>query len=563
MRRNAIAWTVLFAALWAAGPAAAAPENRVPECGVASTYAVLKLLGRPAPLAEVEGRFKQLCPGSNPDTLSMSELRTVLNSYSVHTLPVQVDVRDLKGLPYPSILYLRPDRIQGNRTGIGHYLVLHSVSDTAAEVIDLSMQGGFSRRSVPLGDLTKVWDGEMLAVSLTPFKAAGLPPWLVAANLLLLFGAFAYVAWSERELLRQTSLRLTTRKAPRNAAVALLLCALAAPAGCARREVGPPADAGDSPLTIDVPEKNLALPRGLMPEAEETFTLRTWDKGEVEITDVASSCGCVSILPNLVGSKLQPDTKATITVRMRMNPGEPARTVIVRFSTEPAGRKPAVITINGTSASLPSVPVLVNLDAPLGSKPAVDVKVTYFRQRNDQKLALDTSRSSLYPFRLEKSETRSELQVLTSKQVDPFMMDTLDLKLVLEHPPGLGTRQSKLRLAWEGDIPESEVPVRIQVQHPLSPALSELFCGEMTAGQTVTRSVPLIGRGPDRPRIRSVKAMDPLVAPRVNDAGDSLEVNVTAPRQAGRFETVVVLAYDPPTVPESRLRVAGLVPGGK
>jgi hypothetical protein len=564
MSRKSLAWSLALSALLTAPRATTAAESQIPECGVASTYAVLKLVGRPVPLADLVGRFHEQCPEANLDALSIAELQKVLNSYSVYTQGLQVDVRNPKRLPCPAILYLPPDRLRNNQTGIGHFLVLASVSATEADVIDLSMRGGFSRSTLPLAELMKFWDGEMLAVSPVPFKSSGLPLWLIVANVLLLATAFAYVAWSERALLRQGLNRLLMRKVQRSAAAALLLGLLAAPAGCSRQQAVPGADAGDdAPLTIDEPEKNFVLPRALIPEATETFTLHTWGKGPVDITDVSSSCGCVSVTPDLIGSKLEPNANTKIAVRMRMNPGEPVRSVIVRFSTEPPGRKPVMLTLHGSSKSLPSVPPALSVDAPLGSRTSANVRVTYFRQKKDAKLALDPSRSALTPFRLEKSDFQSEAQTLTSNQGDPFVLDTLEMQFVLESPPALGTHQFKMRLAWEDDVPDSEIPVRVNVQHPLAPALSELFCGDMVAGQTLQRSVPLVAHGATKPRIRGVKALDPIVTPRLSDSGDALELNVTAPEKAGRFETVVILDYDPPTVPESRLRVAGLVSAKK
>jgi ABC-type bacteriocin/lantibiotic exporter with double-glycine peptidase domain len=137
----------------------------VSECGVASVYALLRLSGKAVSLEEVENRFRALRPGIDLGKLSMADLREVSRSFGMRVASFRVDPSDISNIPVPAILYLRPEKlaVRGVKPPIGHFILLRSVNNAHAEVMDFTFPGG--RGEVPLDRLSQGWDGEMLALA--------------------------------------------------------------------------------------------------------------------------------------------------------------------------------------------------------------------------------------------------------------------------------------------------------------------------------------------------------------------------------------------------------------
>jgi hypothetical protein len=535
--------------------------DRIPQCGVASTYAVLRLVGRPAALADLEHRFETLNPRPDLQALSLAELRAVLSSYGLHSLSLRIDPRDAGRAPCPAILFIRPVHLPNNQSSVGHFLVLCSVSESEAEILDLSTIGGFQRRPMSVAELAKVWDGELLAISATPIEMPGaVSPCIIATNASLLAVALALVLWCERNSIRRWLRSEQTLKTPPATTTLVVACLLVATGGCSRQEATRSNSVANLPLIIENPDRRVELPRGSR-NANEAFSLRAWDKTPVEITDVTTTCGCTAVTPDLVGCKLEPDSTKAFHVAMNVLPAQNDQSVVVQFFTQPPSPKPMTVTLHATARALPTVvPSSLISEIAFDSRQPFNVRVTYFRRATEAPLALQPERSTLAPFVLDKTEVKSEPRISQPEQIDAPVVDTVTLSMSLERPLTVGLHEYVMHLAWCDGNPDSVVPVRIQVRHPLAPSLGAVFCGELSAGQKWTLTIPLAAYGERKVHIRNIKSVRSLAEARLNDAQDALEVNVNAPQLRGRFEDTVVLSYDDPSVPDCNLRVTGVVP---
>lgn len=139
-----------------------APMQQIPECGLASLYAAMRVLGRDVDLDDLRNTFQQQLARNDLSTVSLAELRQVAESYGLHTAALRDGSRELRDVPLPAILYLRLPRRRAARDA-GHFIVLRAVDGDQAEVIDLSARQGW--RWVPISGLGQVWHGELLAVA--------------------------------------------------------------------------------------------------------------------------------------------------------------------------------------------------------------------------------------------------------------------------------------------------------------------------------------------------------------------------------------------------------------
>ena len=169
-------------------------EARVYECGVASVYGVLEGHGVPVSIDAVRGRISELFPGVRLDRLSLLQLRRTIESYGLHALSIEADLRRPSAIPTPAILYLRPNRV-GN-DDIGHVVILKSIDDEQAVIVDFTARIGARRISVE--HLKKNWDRELLLVSKKPIRR-GDHPVKTAAVVALIGSAVALGWWWRRQ----------------------------------------------------------------------------------------------------------------------------------------------------------------------------------------------------------------------------------------------------------------------------------------------------------------------------------------------------------------------------
>jgi ABC-type bacteriocin/lantibiotic exporter with double-glycine peptidase domain len=153
---------------------------------VAATYAVLKILGRPLALDELEGRFRNLRPGVDLGQLSLADLREVIEGLGLHARALRVKPEQVDRVPQPAILYLPAEHL-GRGKRLGHFVVLCSIKGREAEILELTVPRG--RVLVPLEKLEQVWDGRLLAVSGGPLGAWWASRWTLVGLLLALAAA--------------------------------------------------------------------------------------------------------------------------------------------------------------------------------------------------------------------------------------------------------------------------------------------------------------------------------------------------------------------------------------
>jgi ABC-type bacteriocin/lantibiotic exporter with double-glycine peptidase domain len=150
---------------------AAAAEERIPECGIASLYCALQMLGRNVPLHDVTARVENLTTGGDGSQLSMKQLREVVESYGLYAASVRARPETIHSLHVPAILFLAPPDWR-DRGDVGHFIVLEKVDAAGAHVVDVSFPRSIptGRTVIKLTDLPKVWAGEALLVDTRPIQ---------------------------------------------------------------------------------------------------------------------------------------------------------------------------------------------------------------------------------------------------------------------------------------------------------------------------------------------------------------------------------------------------------
>jgi len=339
-----------------------------------------------------------------------------------------------------------------------------------------------------------------------------------------------------------------------------LLAAAMAMTGCANR---PTDEAGaEAPLIIEKPTVDLGFVRGVSSVSHD-FVFKTWGKGPVTIRKVISSCTCSGVSPDLVQMTLPPNTTQLVSMTMRVawQPGE--KTADVEFLTDPPSPRPLVLKLRTLSADRPvASPQTLNVRAVDGASPRGTLKLTYLRKPTDRPLTLDLSKSNLKPFVLKSQDLRTteESPVVGQGKV---ATDVLSLNLEADPKLPIGVHSRELHLVWaEDELPSVDVPVHVDVMHPLTPSVSRVFCGEVSPGQAVTKEVRMIRRQAGS-RLRDAASKSDLVKATISDDRNSLKLDISAPERPGRFEAAVVLSYDTPNLPDTIVTVSGIVsPGG-
>jgi ABC-type bacteriocin/lantibiotic exporter with double-glycine peptidase domain len=161
---------MILATLHAGADSPGSPKS-VPDCGVASVYAIMTLVGYPQSLEQIESRFRELNPDVDLRRLSIADLRQCISSFGLYAVSLRIPRSAVASAPTPSILYLLPPD-QGRRAlralPLGHFVALKRIDAGQAEILDLNPLAETQNFSVPLAALLESWDGVALVVSVEP-----------------------------------------------------------------------------------------------------------------------------------------------------------------------------------------------------------------------------------------------------------------------------------------------------------------------------------------------------------------------------------------------------------
>lgn len=179
----------------------AARAQPAPDCGVASVYAALRILGRDLSLGDIEDRFRELVGRDDLSRLSLAEMRSVAESYGLHAASFTGGDR-LEDIAVPAILYLRAQRLDRSAGQPGHFIVLRAADNDQADIVDLSLS--LQSRLVPAEKLREAWDGQFLVIAEEPISVR--PSWRnVLSIFLIIAGAAAACSLvRRRKPLRET-----------------------------------------------------------------------------------------------------------------------------------------------------------------------------------------------------------------------------------------------------------------------------------------------------------------------------------------------------------------------
>jgi hypothetical protein len=288
---------------------------------------------------------------------------------------------------------------------------------------------------------------------------------------------------------------------------------------------------------------------------EVPLKLRVWDKSPVTIEETRSSCGCVSMAPAVTQQELAPGSEHDLVLAVNPPHQPGVARIEVLFFTRPVSQQPLKLIVKSRVRLAPEVvPRTLALTVPLGVRPEATLHVHYDREATDSRLALDDRRSVFGPLSLRTVDIETD-EFTGLRQHE--RRDHVALKLEGREDLPLGEHAGEIKLAWKGGLPETVVPVRLRIMHPLRPALQRLFCGILQAGQQWSTEVELV-RLEQSARVTSVTSDQSFIRAQLLP-GDRLVVHVTAPAAPGRWEGVITLAYGGAKVPEVHLPVSGVV----
>ncbi len=138
--------------------------------------------------------------------------------------------------------------------------------------------------------------------------------------------------------------------------------------------------------------------------------------------------------------------------------------------------------------------------------------------------------------------------------------DNIDITLEADGAYPVGVSKTTMRLAWKHGVPPTVAPLKIELRHPIRPALERIFLGELRPGERRTVEVPLEVEGPLSAHSVTLGCEGSIVEAHLSGVPWRLVVLARAPTVPGRFEGQVHLQLAKPRLPATRLLVVGIVP---
>jgi ABC-type bacteriocin/lantibiotic exporter with double-glycine peptidase domain len=134
--------------------------ERLPNCGVAAIYGISQILGSSVSPASIEATIKSRSPEADLAALSMKDIRLALSDLGLHSESLRLEAHDLKHVPTPCIVYIRPSKLGSKDTGVGHVVVATSITDDDVRILDLTLSS--TPIVMKLQQFRDNWDGEFV-----------------------------------------------------------------------------------------------------------------------------------------------------------------------------------------------------------------------------------------------------------------------------------------------------------------------------------------------------------------------------------------------------------------
>ena len=431
------------------------PEKPLPSCGATAAYCYLRASGVDVPLSTVERTLNASHQGA-----SILDVRQALASHGCQTDAITCRPDRIHQLPLPAILYFDIGRwpYSGQQ---GHYVMVHKIDDHQITLLDWQSPEPYS--VIPTSTLVKMWDG----VAIVPHTS----PYLRQIMTFIAFGVASWLAWPYGLMLKSWVL---SRK--RVAACLVMLFVV----GCHKEPV-----ARINRISVDTPVKQLGIVSG-DGRVETVFRLSVSEGDPVTIVDTIRSCSCTLPDDKVIGVPLaggsQHDLKVSIT-------GEPLSggEAIVRtltLVTRPASATPITLAVRYRRLDPPHVSIdSMLVESPKGVQSEGAFQVTRYRRESDVAIWLDRERTDSGPFAIAAVESKTEHVPKGEGPDDHIVIDRTTVRLRARDLLDYGDHTSIMKLMFT-DGTHKQIPTRIRVQHPFSPVLKRVSCGQCKAGET-------------------------------------------------------------------------------
>jgi hypothetical protein len=370
-------YQVLTLLLWISCPVVHGEEQQrgsdYPPCGIASTFGIIHCLGGEVTIAEINWHFKELYPDFNPEKMSLSQLDGLIKSFSYHTLAVQVDLHNIAPTYLPAILCITQNP-NGEKMPIGHVVILRKIEGNNALITDF--QAGQGTRSIPLKELLRFTDGEMLLVSQKPISLP-LNDMRLAGQLTIFTGIIGLII-----IFLPKKRNFGKKKISVNFFCFLIITLFSV--GCIQN------NKANAPILLKEQMKNHGIFRfGIEGERIEfLFSYKVWEKSSVVIKDVQTSCGCLVPDRHSFGNELKPESEHLLKLVMDAHGRSGSHRVQALIITEPPLQEPIVLIMEAFVVQLPHIaPMpLVIQGKPNQKISSTTLNINYLRDKSLSKL---------------------------------------------------------------------------------------------------------------------------------------------------------------------------------
>lgn len=519
-----------------------------PKCGPVATYAFLAAVGIKPTIRDVEAMFLEVNPDIDLARVSLWEIREVLKRFGVSTVALRQSPSNFSKLRLPAILFVKGQhRLRVANDNVGHFVLLASVENGHAEVIDWSRITGPERRHVVIDELVAEWGGEGIVLDDSATSVA----WGVKST--VSFVGLMCLAWWLWLAFREFKLKVS----PRSSATCLILALFAACAGC--EKVESPISLEAPLISVEKPSINLGKIASGQPVRVE-FVFKVIAKQSVSITEIAPCCGTLLVNKNLIGQSLATGSEHKIVLEANGPSGDAQpRTSFARITTDPKSEIPLVVafTYLPIGAPRPLVKEIVVTGRPHQLCEA-EVTTVGWRLPTDSAVRLVLEKCVSSDFEIVAIKERSESIKTDENSTELTLQDFQTIRLRSRQMLELGEHRSVLRLSWS-DGTTSDVFLIVKVAPPIHLAIDRLFVGVLSPSQEWKRSIPIIQEEQTPLSFAPVSCSVDYASATISPDGRTLEVRLTAPVIPGRIDGEIRLRLQPGDWPVIRIPITGIV----
>lgn len=489
--------------------------EELPSCGLMAVYTVAHHYQKDPSFAQVESL---LGAGTGSDGgHSLEQVRMAVSSFGLHARSVRVTTNSLDHLNCPSIIYVRPERLEGDQS-VGHFAVLQSVTGDVVQIVDLTRSP--QPRDVARESLFAAWDGECLEISERTFLVPAAERWRLLCALVAVCSMV--VLWRD----------LRKRRLVGNLAELCLACFTV---GC-----GEPA--GPAPL-ISFEKDTFSL--GIVSRGPNADVPCHFVVGEekVVITSIDSGCGCILPSDELLGEELPPGTAHSFVVTLNTvgRFGEFSGTLTLR--TEPPSAEPIECRVSAY-IDTPPEPVgtlPVRVETTWGNLAVAEIVLEHFRGHERPPVEWDEQRSDLAGFSVVRADFPKEQNSPTAgSMIGTGSRDLFLWGLRAPEDLVIGWHSFELTFAWKDDYyPAQRVPVEVNVSHPIRTSLDRVFFGVIEKGTSRVVDVNVTNWDAEEMRTIEVESDVSFVVATLNAESGFIRIELSRLAPVGRLEANV------------------------